>query len=264
MPRSLISFAFYASSLAIMLLMATSAVAQELRIETSVYVEDDSEPVSDAQTLFDGEMVYHFVEQPAQVTVYRAPGPNRDGQFIILDLDREQRTDISTKRIGSLMKKLTKWAGEQEDPLLKFSAQPVFEKTFDEDSGVLTLENPAWTYTVATVPAEDTNSMARYREFTDWYSRLNTMLHSSPPPGARLELNKVMSSHKVVPVEIRRTVESQDDSLRATHLFTWRLSREDRQRIDATRGQLASFQKVENAEFIARGKEEAVVRGQSK
>lgn len=264
MYRSPSSVVFLVWASLFSLVLAQSARGQELRIETSVYVGEETEPVSEAQTLFDGEMAYHFVEKPAQVTIYRAPGPGRDGQFIILDLDREQRTDISTKRIGGLMKKLSKWAAEQDDSLLKFSAQPMFEESFDENTGVLTLENPAWNYTVATVPAENPQALKRYREFADWYSRLNTMLHSTPPPGARLELNKTLAIHKVVPVEIRRSIESQDDSLRATHLFTWRLSREDHQRIDATRGQLASFEKVDNAEFIARGKEEAVVRGQSK
>ena len=155
-----------------------------------MFVEDDELPVSEATTLFDGEMVYHFMKEPAQTIIYRAPGANRDGEFLILDLDREQRTDISTKRIGGLMNKLNRWAAEQEDTLLKFSAQPIFEEEFDEETGILTMENPAWNYTVATVAAEDEKAMLRYRDFTDWYSRLNAMLHSTPPPGARLALNK--------------------------------------------------------------------------
>ena len=243
---------------------APAALAQQLRIETSVFVEDDELPVSEATTLFDGEMVYHFVDQPKQTVVYRGAGADRDGEFLILDLAKKQRTDIPTKRIGGLMNKLNRWASEQEDTLLKFSAQPIFEESFDYESGILILENPAWNYTVATVPAEDEKALTRYRDFTDWYSRLSTMLNNTPPPGARLALNKALTKHAVVPVEVRRRIESQDRSLRATHLFTWRLSREDRQRIDSTRGQLTSFKKVDNAEFVASRNGAAVVRGQSK
>lgn len=239
--------------------------AQQLRIETSVFAEEEeSEPMSTAVTLFDSTMVYHFVEKPAQVIIYRSPGANRDAQFIILDNDRAQRTDIATKRISGFMEKLTKWAADQEDVLLRFSAQPMFEEDFDEESGLLKLNNPAWKYTVATVPAEDKEALAKYREFTDWYCQLNALIHNTPPPGARLELNKSLAEHGVVPVEIQRTMESQDKPLRATHLFTWRLSRDDRQRIDDAQRQLASFKKVDNATFIANRKEETVVRGQSK
>ena len=238
--------------------------AQQLRIETSVFVEDQDEPVSEAVTLFEADMVYHYVAKPSQVTIYRSPTSSRPGQFIILDQQSEKRTDISTDRIAGLMEKLNKWAAEQEDLMLKFSAQPVFEETYEEESGLLSLENPAWTYTVATVPAEEEQALKRYREFTDWYSKLNVLLHNTPPPGARLALNKALAKHEVVPVEIRREVESEDSDLRATHLFTWRLSRDDRQRIEDTRGQLTSFEKVDNADFIALWKDDTVVRGQSK
>ena len=238
--------------------------AQQLRIETSVFVDDEAEPVSETVTLFDSTTVYHFVEHPQQETVYRAPGASREGQFIILDVQNKKRTDISTKRIAGLMEKLTLWAGEQEDVMLKFSAQPMFEESYDEEKGILELENPAWTYTVATVPAEDDQALAKYREFADWYCRLNAMLHSTPPPGARLELNKVLAERSIVPVEIRRKIQSQDEKLRATHLFTWRLSREDRQRIDKTQKRLTNFEKVDNADFIALLKQDDTVRGQSK
>ena len=243
--------------------LSSPTYAQQLRIETSVFEEDKVEPLSEAVTLFDSTAVYHFMKNPSQVIIYRSATANRDGQFIILDKQSKQRTDISTKRIEALMDKLTKWAGEQEDTMLKFSAQPVFEESFDEESGLLTLKNPAWNYTVATVPAEDDQALAKYREFTDWFSRLNSMLHSTPPPGARLKLNKSLVERGVVPVEIRRRMESQEIPLRATHLFAWRLSREDRQRIDETQRQLASFKKVDNATFIANRKDETVVRGQS-
>ncbi len=247
----------------VVLLIAQFTLASELRIETDVYIGDESEPISHTVTLFDAGTVYDFVEKPAQIAVFRPSTSSRPGQFILLDLQSKQRTEVSTKKIAGLMKKLTRWASEQEDSLLKFSAKPVFETTFDEESGELNLTSETWSYKVATVTAEDRQTLARYREFTDWYTRLNTMMHGSPPPGPRLKLNAALQEHGVVPVEIHRTVASQTEEVRATHLFSWRLSREDRARLEEARRHLANFEKVDNEQFLAVRVGKEVFRGQS-
>ncbi len=257
---------FLLSLVTLLALVATMlpAAAQQMRIETDVFVDHQTEPANHTVTLFDSDTVYDFVEQPPQITVFRPPTASHSGNFIILDLEAKQRTEVSTERITKLMEKLTRWADEQENKLLKFSAQPEFEESFDEESGLLMLDSPVWTYTVATVPADSAKALARYREFTDWYTRLNTMLHSTPPPGARLKLNAALAAHGVVPVEIHRTIESEATTLRATHLFTWRLSREDRMRIDEAQSYLANFKKVDNEQFLTRKAGQDVVRGQSR
>lgn len=243
----------------------SQALSQELRIETDVYNEaEPDKSLSHTVTLFDKNTVYDFVDEPEQIAIFRAPSPGHGGQFILLDIKTERRTEISTERITGLLEKLSKWAAEQKDPLLKFSASPEFEEEFDAKSGRLTLKSDLWDYTVATAPAESAETLARYREFTDWYTRLNTMINSTPPPGPRLELNSSLEKHGVVPVEILRTLKSNDSTLRATHFFTWRLSRDDRARLDQARIYLASFKKVGNEEFIAaKAESEDVVRGQS-
>jgi hypothetical protein len=245
--------------------ICSTAVAQELRIETEVFSEDDAEkPLSHTVTLFDTNTVYDFVDEPQQIAIFRAPSPSHGGQFILLDINSQCRTEISTERIGKLIDKITKWAADEKDPLMKFSAEPKFEESFDAESGLLSLTSDLWEYHVATIPAENPKVLAKYREFFDWYTRLNTMMNSSPPPGPRLELNSTLEKHGVVAVEIRRTLTSNKSTLRAVHSFNWRLSREDRTRLDEVRKQLASFKKVEPAEFLAAKSESGdVVRGQS-
>jgi len=245
------------------------AYGEGFRIETEVYLGDEIEPLSHNTTLFDSGTVYDFSEhassrETARIAVFRPPTSSRPGQFILLDLKTKQRTEVSTKRISGLMKKLNRWASDQDDPLLKFAANPTFDQQFDEASGALSLESENWQYRVATVPAENATMLARYREFTDWYTRLNTMMHGNPPPGPRLKLNAALQTHGVVPVEIHRKVDSQSTEVRATHLFTWRLSRKDRARLDQAQRHLTSFEKVDNEEFLASRAEEKVVRGQSK
>ena len=242
----------------------TSLQAGELRIETDVYSGDAEESISHTVTLFDSGTVYDFVDDTQQVAIFRLPTSTHPGQFILLDLKAKRRTEVSTDKIETLMGKLTKWAKKQEDALLKFSADPAFDETFEAGTGQLTLDNPLWNYTVATVPAEDEQTLGQYRQFMDWYTRLNVMMHSTPPPGPRLALNSALEKHGVVPVEIRRTVDSSSTTLRATHLFSWRLSREDRAKIDEVRKHLANFEKVGNKDFIASRMGADVVRGQSK
>ena len=162
------------------------------------------------------------------------------------------------------MTKLEAWAGEQEDPLLKFAAAPEFEEAFDAETGVLTLRSELWNYRVATVASEGPTALARYREFVDWYSRLNTMLYGTLPPGPRLVLNAALEKHGVLPVEIHRDVQSESEPVRATHMFAWRLSRTDRDRLDEARRQLATFEKVDNQAFVENLSKKDLVRGQSR
>lgn len=241
----------------------TECSSQELRIETEIFAEGQEEPLSRTVTLFDSNTVYDFTEKPPAIAIFRPPTASHAGQFILLDLPSERRTEVSTDRITGLIDKLVRWAREQEDPLLKFTADPQFEETFDDSTGILSLTSDLWNYRVATVPADDPTTLKRYREFTDWYTRLNTMMNSTPPPGPRLELNKALEKHGVVPVEIQRTVDSSSSTLRAVHLIAWRLSREDRARLEEARRHLATFEKVDNAEFIAQRFEADLVRGQS-
>ena len=261
MPTLRLSLLFAVLSL---LSLPLTLCAEELRIETDVYSGDEETPLNHTITLFDSETVYDFADKAQEVAVFRLPTSTRPGQFILLDLKTEQRTEVTTEKISSLMEKLSKWAMEQEDPLLKFSAEPEFKEEFTSRTGQLTLDNPQWNYTVATVPAEDIKTLGQYRQFVDWYTRLNVMMHGAPPPGPRLALNAALEKHGVVPVEIRRTISSQSKTARATHLFTWRLSREDRARLEEVRQQLTSFKKVDNQNFIANRGGKDVVRGQSK
>jgi hypothetical protein len=263
-------FYWYASVLATFALttgLAMSATAQEFRVETDIFFGEATESSSHTMTLFEKSAVYEFVDSPKQIIVYRGGVEGKGGQFILLDPETQRRTDVDVDRMEKLMEKLNRWAAEHKDPLLKFSANPKFEETFDAENGSLTLANPAWTYRVATVEAEDKAGLKRYQEFMDRYAALSSMVYNSPPPGPRLALNAALAKHGVVPVEIHRTTGGDGkNAVRATHLFSWRLSREDRTRLDEAQADLANFQKVDNEKFLAARaeKEKAVIRGQSK
>jgi hypothetical protein len=259
------SFFFVAAACLTLLAGANKAAAQEFRIETEIYVGEETEPVSHTVTLFEKAAVYEFMDNPQQVIVYRQGQEGKSGQFILLDTVRERRTDVEVDRVAKLMEKMTDWASEHKDPLLKFAAKPSFEETYDIESGSLTLANKEWTYRATTIKADDAATLTRYREFTDRYAELSAMMFNSPPPGPRLALNAALAKHGVVPVEIQRSLGGDDkNAVRATHLFSWRLSREDRGRLDEAQAHLANYKKVDNEQFIAARLGKDVVRGQSK
>lgn len=241
------------------------ATGQEFRIETEIYVGEEPEPVSHTVTLFEKAAVYEFMDNPQQIIVYRQGQEGKSGQFILLDTVRERRTDVEVDRVEKLMDKMTDWASEHKDPLLKFAAKPTFEETFDVESGSLTLANKEWTYRAATIKADDAATLTRYREFTDRYAELSAMMFNSPPPGPRLALDAALAKHGVVPVEIKRTLGGDEKNVvKATHMFFWSLSRNDRARLDEAQAHLANFKKVDNEQFIAAKTGKDVVRGQSK
>jgi hypothetical protein len=228
------------------------AEAEDFRIETKVFVGDEEEAASETTTLFQGTEVYDFLEEPAQTAVFRKPSGKNAGRFILLNDTHRVRTEIGTDQLAGAMEKVRTWAGEQSNPLLKFAANPEFEERFEPGSGQLVLASHLETYRVETGPAKYPKAAAQYREFLDWYAQLNTLLSGGPPPQPRLELNKALARHKAVPKTVELLRKGGNESLRAEHDFTWRLSQEDLQRIDDVHAALASYRELSNEEYLQR------------
>jgi hypothetical protein len=230
--------------------VAEPAIAEGFRIETKIFVGNEKDPVSQATTLFLDGVVYDFLDSPAQVAVFRKSGGGKPGRFILLNTEDRTRTELSTDQLAGAMEKLRDWAGRQRDPFLQFAANPQFDESFAEESGQLVLASHLESYRVATAPAEHPQAVAEYREFLDWYTRLNTLLTGGPPPEPRLRLNEALARHEALPLRVELTRGGEKEPLRAEHTFAWRLSREDMQRIDDVRASLASYRQASNEEFL--------------
>ncbi len=236
--------------IALSVVNTTVAVAEEFRIETKIFVGDEEQPVSETTTLFLDGVVYDFLTEPEQTAVFRKPTSGKPGRFILLDRTQRIRTELTTDQLAGAMDKLRTWASRQSDPLLKFAADPQFEESFKPDTGELVLASHLENYRVDTAPVDESTGLADYREFLDWYTRLNTLLQAGPPPEPRLRLNAALAQHQVIPISVELQRAGESEPLRADHDFTWRLSREDRQRIDEVRASLASYRAVSNDEFV--------------
>jgi len=257
MPKSLLDRRARSVTILAALLVASCcyafprfALAAGFRIETKIFIGDEEEPVSETTTLFLGGVVYDFLAEPEQVAMFRRPGGGKTGRFILLDPVRRLRTELSTDQLAGAMDKLSTWAARQKDPVLQFAANPTFDESFDEQSGKLILASHEESYQIETAPAHQPEALAEYREFLDWYARLNTLLVAGPPPGPRLEVNAALARYQIIPVRVELTRAGDKQPLRAEHEFTWRLSKDDRRRIDDACASLAAYRPVEAEEFL--------------
>jgi hypothetical protein len=234
----------------ILFYLPNASSAEGFRIETTMYVGDEEQSTSEATTLFLDGVVYDFLTKPEQTAVFRKPTGGKPGRFILLNPRERIRTEFSTEQLAGAMQKLRTWAARQDDPFLQFAANPEFKESFEPESGELILASHLESYTVATERVEHAEALAEYREFLDWYARLNTLLSGGPPPEPRLRLNAALARREVVPLKVELKRGRENEPLRAEHKFTWRLSDADVERIDDVRASLAAYKPVPNEEFM--------------
>ncbi len=229
---------------------AVGALAEDFRIETKIFVGKEEEPVSTATTLFYRGVVYDFIKEPKQTAVFSKPRAGKAGRFILLDPERRVKTELSTDQVADAMNKLRNWASRQRDPFLKFAANPQFNESFDRETGQLLLASHEESYTIKSKAADTPEGLAEYREFLDWYTRLNTLLTAGPPPEPRLQVNAALARYQIVPVSVELARQGEKEKLRAEHEFTWLLSKKDLGRIDDAGAALAAYRPVDNEEFL--------------
>ncbi len=228
------------------------AMAADFRIETLVYSADDKEsPVGESVTLFTGGTAFDFRDADHRVTIFRAGVGNKPGRFILLDTEREERTEIGADQVAVVMTKLRRWAAMQDEPFLRFTGDPSFDTTFDAATGELRMTSDQLSYRLVTMPVANREAMNQLRTFLDAFAQLHTLLEAGLPPAPRLLVNEELSNRSVVPIEVELFSGEITDkpSLRAEHIVSWILSKQDRQRIESAARQLTEFVEVENATF---------------
>jgi hypothetical protein len=221
--------------------------ADDFRIENRVFVEGKKEPESRSLTLFHGEMVYDFMSEPSEVTIF----DKVIGRFILLNMAHQMQTELSIAEVNAFAEKLKQLANKQKDPLSRFFADPKFEERFDATNGELSLTSPWVTYRVVTEVPKNPAVSTQYRKFSDWYTRLNAMLNpGSRPPLARLKVNEALARHQVVAREVTFTMTSvkndvpQKTVLRSEHDFSPNLTTSDLDQIQHAREARGKFKLV--------------------
>ncbi len=226
--------------------VVASASADEFRVESEIFVGNQTEPIAGNLTLFSSGLVYDFPRMgPKEITVF---DPAR-GRFVLLDPRRKVKTTVTTQELLELAAAMKVHARDVEGAFAS-AANPNFDQHMDDESGWLTLSSPSLTYRAQCIVPQLPSAVARYRGFADWYARLNATRPGSLPPFARMELDRAISERGKVPSEVELTVEPERKFVgrklvvRSKHLFNWRLSNTDRQQIEKAGTYMADFQAV--------------------
>lgn len=238
--------------------VSAPARAEDFRVETDVFVGNQKKPVAQSLTLFASGLIYDFpLAGSEEVTVF---DPVR-GRFVLLDPPRKVKTTLAGQDILQFTAALKAHAQEAKGAVA-FAAQPQFERSVDEQTGWLTLSSSILTYRAKGQLPKHASIVETYRQFADWYARLNATRPGGLPPFARMELNQALAGRGWVPEEVELTVASttpvvgKNLVLRSRHHFNWLLSSTDRQRIEDAGTQLVTFQAVSFQDYRAAATEE--------
>lgn len=227
-----------------------AAKGQEMRIETEVFSGNSNQPIFENITLFSGSSVFDFSQTgPEKVTVY----DRARGKFILLDVDNETKVVLDEKTVDRYVEllKSRKQLADKEP----FLFDPEFKESYDDASNELTLSSDEMTYRIKGTPAKAEQAFQAYVEFANWYSKLSATDPRQMPPFPRLEANKAISRHQLIPREVERIYRPRHNvfgkTIRAKtkHYVIWKLSRKDRQRMDEALDHITSFREVSLAEF---------------
>jgi hypothetical protein len=161
------------------------------------------------------------------------------------------RTQLNLAELGKYTEDLKAKGLKSKEPFL---FDPRFEVNYAAASRRLTLDskvNKVIVYRAvgAAPPAEHASAVGLFRQFADWSLRLNATHARSFPPFARMELNRELQQHGLVPEQVElEFTPSSDPSQKAVYrsrqTFAWTLTDEDQRRIELVARQLLEFTPV--------------------
>jgi hypothetical protein len=241
-------------TVAILSAMSGPASAEDFRVENRVFAAEQKEPIGQSTTIFHGNMVYDCLTTPAETVVFDMAA----GRFIVLNLAKEMRCELSTAEITTFIDHLRSVAAKSKDPAARFLADPKFDEHSD-NGDELTLTSPWVTYRVTMARQTDQELVTQYRESCDWYARLNALLvPGSRPPAGRLMLNAALAQRQATASHTVLTLASgkggkQKTTIRSEHELIRPLEEADLKRVTQTREcmdvfKLVSFEQYRKAD----------------
>jgi hypothetical protein len=259
------------SALALLAAFSLPAVADDFHIDTKLYSDWDAEkgkskaPPVESTTLFASGRVYDFLIRPPETIVF---DPGQD-LIVILDPNRQLKTQILTDEISTQISKLREAARNHKDEAVRDSAAAKFAESVDPKTGRLKLTNRWMQYEVETMAPDRPQVARQYAETADWLVQLNALLNPPMLPFPRLALNKVLRDRQELPVKITLTVTSEDRRhkplvMHSEHTILMGLSQNDRLRIEAAGEQMHKFTEVQFDQYHRVEEEQAAAEGSKK
>jgi len=234
------------SWLLIAVLPAAVGQAEDFRIDSRVFAGKEPKPVSENTTLFHVGIVYDYIPDKS-IAVFDKPR----GRFVLLDRQRRVKAEVTVAQLQTFCDRLQHMAATDSNPFVKFVAEPHFDAAMGDKSSELILSSPHMTYRLMTTKAESPEASQQYREFSDWYARLNVMMNpGSTPPFPRLAVNDELCQRGLLAEQVQLTVPQQNAlhrhtvELRSEHHIAWRLLQTDLDQINETTTQLTAFKPI--------------------
>ncbi len=231
-----------------------NVVAQEFRIETDIYVDQNQKPVSENLTLFNSDAVFDFQlakksETPVEVIIYNFSNK----KFVLLDPSRKVKYEVDQEKLEHFVKSMRNDTAFRKR--MPFLFEPEFQKTYDSKSGWLSLKSEPLQYRCRGEKSSNEKAMSRYFEFIDQCALLNVTDPKKLPPFARLELNKAIKENSLMPktVEMQLTIPGSTSSrkiqAKSKHFVIWKLSKTDNSRIENAKQMIQQFRSVGIEEY---------------
>ncbi len=238
------------------LIGTTAAWGQDFRVETDVFLDnrEKSAPAAQYLTLFVGGRVYDFMyEEPKEIIIYDVKGE----RFLLLAPDRREQATLTCEQLLQFTAAIQAQATQSRDEDIRFLANPSFDVRHDPSTQRVTLASKRLQYAAipsAVAPPND-GVVRRYRNFADWYARMNGVRFGNMPPFARMELNAQLESRGLIPGEVIKTMHpravfDKETEVRSKHLFTWRVLPSDQKRIEEADSYLSTFKHVEPGVYL--------------
>ncbi len=245
--------------------MVGNLAAQDFRVESQVFVGDAGSPSSENLTLYLEGVAYDFQMsaespgEPIEVVIF----DSRNKVLVLLDIERELRTDIADFELLKMLQGLRESAKENEAS--DFLLNPELASNFDINTNVLTVSNDDMTYRAkGEAPPQDLIGMPLFYEAMEQFTRLSASDPKRLPPFARLVLNREIRKHGLFPTSIEMSMRAgaitrNEFNARSAHTVIWQLSQQDRERIQFAKKQWMNFEKVSIGTYRDLGERQAAL-----
>lgn len=227
--------------------------AADFRVENAVFLGEEKEPVCRSATIFHAGAVYDCMKSPAETIVFEPSS----GRFVLLNLKDRTRAELTAAAVAKFTEGLQEVAARSPDPLVRFLAAPRFRESADPATGELTLDSPSVVYRLTLAAEREPGVAEQYREFADWYARLNALLSpGSPPPFGRLAVNAALAQRGAIASNVTLTLTCEGKWAgrypalsRSEHRLVRPLTAADLDRVRETRKQMAAFKPISFADY---------------
>jgi hypothetical protein len=232
--------------------LQTESRADEFRVESKIYNSENGPPVSESLTLFHEGRAYDLLSAPQEITIFDIA----NNRIVMLDPVRKVRTEVETDGLTTFVEQLRIRASRHTNPSIKFTAEPKFVETAEED-GRLIFSSPSMTYRIQGKRATSPAAAQAYREFADWAARLTTRVREgAQPPFPRLAVNAALERRGILPDEVELSLADPNrpkikpTTLRSVHKFETQLYPADQKRIAEADKFATDFEFIQIDKFI--------------